>query len=57
MNLEKGKHKFEVGKIGNRYAKVKKTAGNTFSSLKEYEKTASTMLKIKICHCRLKQMR
>ena len=32
-------------KLGNRYAKVNKTVGNTFTSLKEYEKTAGTMLK------------
>ena len=45
MNLEKALYKLEVGKIGNRCAKVNKTEGNTFTSLKKYEKTAGTMLK------------
>ena len=41
---EKAKHKFEVGRIGNRYAIVNKIAGNTFRSLKKYEKKTGTML-------------
>ena len=32
-------------KLGDWYAKVYKTAGSTFTSLKEYDKTESTMFK------------